>query len=79
MGATPTSPGGAIRFAYDGLDDVKTLVPELSQAEIDSMDVGRYPQSQYYSDLMRVTEGLSDPDLAQVLVSQSFPHHALAP
>ena len=65
--------GGAIRFAYDGLDDVKTLVPELSQAEIDSMDVGRYPQSQYYSDLMRVTEGLSDPDLAQVLVSQSFP------
>ena len=37
------------------------------------MEVPDYPPSQFYSDLMRVTEGKSDPDLAQVLVHQSFP------
>ncbi len=55
------------------MDEIRALIPDLSQAEIDSMDVGSYPQSSYYSDLMRVTEGLTDPDLAQTLVSQSYP------
>ena len=35
--------------------------------------MGSYPQNQFYDDMMRVTHGLSDPELAQILVSQSFP------
>ena len=65
--------GGLFRFAYDGLEDTLELVPELSQEERDSVDVGSYPQADFYSDVMRVTEGLSDPELVQVLVSQSLP------
>ena len=65
--------GGAIRFAFEGFEQFSKLIPDLSQAEVDSMVVPDYPPSQFYSDLMRVTEGLSDPELAQVLVNQSFP------
>ena len=63
--------GGLFRFAYDGLEDILELLPPMSEEERGSVDVGSYPQSAFYSDIMRVTEGLSDPELIQVLVSQS--------
>ncbi len=65
--------GGLFRFAYDGIEDILGIIPEIGEEERDSIDVGRYTQAQFYDDLMRVTEGLSDPELAQVLVSQSYP------
>ena len=64
--------GGLFRFAYDGIEDILGIIPEIGEEERDSIDVGRYTQAQFYEDLMRVTEGLSDPELAQVLVSQSY-------
>ena len=65
--------GGIIRFSFDGIEDIKALIPDMSPTEEASVDVGSYPQSQFYDDMMRVTHGLSDPELAQILVSQSFP------
>ncbi|MBI4337892.1 MAG: FAD-dependent tricarballylate dehydrogenase TcuA [Chloroflexi bacterium] len=65
--------GGGFRFAFDGMDEIRQLIPDLSDAEAQSIDVGSYPQAQFYSDLMRVTEGLADQELVQVLVGQSFP------
>ena len=65
--------GGIIRFAFDGVEDIKTLIPDMSPTEEASIDVGSYTQDQFYDDMMRVTQGLSDPDLAQILVSQSLP------
>ena len=65
--------GGLFRFAYDGIEDILGIIPEIGEDERESIDVGRYTQAQFYDDLMRVTEGLSDPELAQVLVSQSYP------
>ena len=65
--------GGAIRFAYKGIEDVFTLVPDLSPAELESIDVGTYTESKYFDDLMRVTEGLSDQEMANYLVKASFP------
>ena len=65
--------GGAIRFAFQGMEQLIKLIPDLSQSELDSMVVPDYPTAQYYSDLMRVTEGLSDPQLAQTLVNESYP------
>ena len=63
--------GGAIRCAYRGLDYVKALIPDMSAEEEASLDVGSYTEAEYYDDLMRVTEGMSDPALAQTLVSRS--------
>lgn len=65
--------GGIIRFAFDGLEDIKTVIPDMSPTEEASVDVGTYTQDQFYADMMRVTQGLSDPELAQILVSQSLP------
>ncbi|MDO8751770.1 MAG: FAD-dependent tricarballylate dehydrogenase TcuA [Dehalococcoidia bacterium] len=65
--------GGAIRFAFQGMEQLIKLIPDLSQTEMDSMVVPDYPTAQYYDDLMRVTEGLSDPQLAQTLVNDSYP------
>ena len=45
----------------------------MSPEEEASVDVGKYTEDQFYDDLMRVTNGLADPELAQLLVSESFP------
>ena len=65
--------GGIIRCAYDGIEDIKALIPDMSPEEEQSVYVGRYTEDDFYDDLMRVTKGLSDPELAQLLVSQSHP------
>jgi tricarballylate dehydrogenase len=65
--------GGIIRFAYDGIEDIKACVPDMSPTEESSIEVGSYTQNQFYDDMMRVTQGLADPELAQILVSQSLP------
>ena len=65
--------GGIIRFAFDGIEDIKALIPDMSEAEESSIEVGSYTEDDYYDDMMRVTHGLSDPELAQILVSQSHP------
>ena len=65
--------GGLFRFAYDGLEDLLPLLPEMSEEEKSGIDVGSYTQDAFYEDLMRVTEGLSDAELSQTLVSQSLP------
>ena len=65
--------GGLFRFAYDGWDEIQQLIPDTSARERDSVDVGSYPASSFYADIMRVTEGLSDAQLADLLVSRSYP------
>ena len=65
--------GGIIRFPFNSLEDIKTLIPDMSPTEEASVDVGSYTQEQFYADMMRVTQGLADPELAQILVSQSLP------
>ena len=65
--------GGGFRFPYNGLDDIRNLIPDLSDEEVRNIDVGRYDQATFFADLMRVTEGLSDPGLAQTLVSRAYP------
>ena len=48
--------GGLFRFAYDGIEDMLPLVPGLSEEEKKSIDFGSYPEADFYSDVMRVTE-----------------------
>ena len=67
--------GGAVRFPYEDLDDLIPLLGEISDAERAQIDVGSYPRSAFYDDLMRVTGGKSDPELADVLVNNA---HATA-
>lgn len=63
---------GAIRFAYNGVEDLKNLMPDLTQSEIDMTDFGAYSEDEFYDDMGRVTNYRTDPELANTLVSQSY-------
>jgi tricarballylate dehydrogenase len=63
---------GSMRVVYNGIEDIKTLVPDLSQQEIDTTDFGTYTQDQFYDDMARVTQYRTDPDLCELLVTRSF-------
>ena len=65
--------GGLFRFAYDAPQQVFDLVPGLTEREIARTDLGEYPQAAFERDMMRMTGGRSDPGLARVLASRSYP------
>lgn len=63
---------GAIRFAYRGLDDLKQVMPDLSDDEIKNTDFGSYTEDNFFDDMFRVTRFRTDPNLTELLVKQSF-------
>ena len=63
---------GSIRVVYNGVEDIKTLVPDLTPAEIESTDFGTYTADQFFDDMARVTQHRADPDLVELLVTRSF-------
>ena len=62
---------GAIRFAYDGVDDLREIMPDLSEEEVANTDFGVYNQSQFFDDMFRVTRYRTDPGLCEALVTTS--------
>ena len=62
---------GALRFAYDGVEDLRALMPDLSEAEIARSDFGSYTEDQFFDDMGRVTEYRCDPDLVEFLIRRS--------
>jgi tricarballylate dehydrogenase len=62
---------GAFRCVYDGVDDLKALMPDLTEQEIASADFGTYTEEKFFDDMGRVTEYRTDPDLCEILVKRS--------
>lgn len=62
---------GAIRFAYEGVEDIRALCPDLSEEQIAITDFGTYTQDQFYDDMFRLTRYRTDPALCERLVSSS--------
>lgn len=65
--------GGGVRVPYDGLDDIRRVIPDMSQAEASSVDVGSYPRAEFEADLMRMSDGRADGELVGALVREAFP------
>lgn len=63
---------GAFRVAYDGVEDLRALMPDLTDEECAMTDFGAYPASQFLDDLHRVTEYRTDPMLSETLASRSY-------
>src|SRR6202030_3955221 len=63
---------GSIRVVYDGVDDIRTLVPDLSDEEVRSTDFCTYTKDQFFDDMARITQDRADPDLVELLVTRSF-------
>jgi tricarballylate dehydrogenase len=65
--------GGGFRFPYDGLDDIRALIPDLSDEEAARVDVGSYSAEKFRADLATVSDGLVDDALADTLVREAHP------
>ena len=65
--------GGLFRFAYDTAEDLRPLVPD-AEREVPNFFAGvePYPQKRFWEDLSRVTEGRTDPELAEILIGRSY-------
>jgi len=64
---------GAFRCVYDGVDDLRALMPDLTDAEVASADFGTYTEAQFFDDMGRITEYRTDPELCELLVTRSRP------
>ena len=63
---------GAMRVQFDGAEELKQIVPDLTDDEIKNSDFGTYTADQFYDDMGRITQYRTDPDLCEILVSRSL-------
>src|SRR5262249_47093536 len=64
---------GAIRCVYNGVEDLRELMPDLGEEMIAITDFGAYTESNFFDDMARVTEYRADPDMVELLVKESRP------
>ena len=62
---------GTMRAVYSGVEDIRKLVPELSEEEIIGTDFGAYSAEQFFDDMATATRYRTHPDLCEVLVTRS--------
>ena len=60
---------GSIRVVYNGVDDIKTLVPDLTPAEIETTDFGTYTADQFFDE----SQFESYRALGQHIADRTFP------
>jgi tricarballylate dehydrogenase len=72
-GNTWFSHGAQFRHVHNGIPDEKPLLPHVQEAEWAKIDLPPYTKDDFYSDIMRVTRGRSVPELAELLVNESYP------
>ncbi|KQZ01562.1 tricarballylate dehydrogenase [Pseudolabrys sp. Root1462] len=70
-GGNSTYTDGKYRAVYNGVDDVRALVPDLTDDEVASSDFGSYSESDFFDDMGRITQNRTDPDLCEILVRNS--------
>ncbi len=63
--------GGAFRFAYSGVEDLKQLT-QIGEEDLANVDFGSYTEEQFLDDMFELTEYRTDPELCELLVKSSF-------
>lgn len=64
--------GGLFRFAFDRVEQLIEIAPEVKDLEGFLDGVETYPASAFWEDLLRVTGGRADMELGKVLIDNSF-------
>jgi tricarballylate dehydrogenase len=72
-GNTWFSHGAQFRHTHAGVEDIKPLAPHIPESEWEKIILPPYRKDDYYNDLMRLTKGRSVPELAELLVNESYP------
>ncbi|MCB5944244.1 FAD-dependent tricarballylate dehydrogenase TcuA [Acidocella sp. KAb 2-4] len=63
--------GGAIRVAYRDVEDLRAIMPDLSEDEIASTDFGIYDEDQFFDDLAKLSHYRMNQDLVSAVVWRS--------
>jgi tricarballylate dehydrogenase len=63
--------GGGFRMVHHGVEDIKKIVPDLTDDDIARTDFGEYPADKYLDDLFTITQYYINPDLAETIVNNS--------
>lgn len=71
-GGNSSYTAGAFRVAYNGVDDLLQLIPDLTSDEVENNDYGAYSETRFFEDMASVTQYRTDPDLVEILVTRSF-------
>src|SRR4029077_16669181 len=64
---------GGFRCVYDGVEDLKALMPDLTAEEVANTDFSTYTEEKFFDDMGRITEYRTDPELCELLVTRSRP------
>ena len=65
--------GGLFRFSYAGVDDLRRVRQDISEAEWGRIEAPPYGDDRFLGDIMRVTQGQADKGLTSVLIEHSLP------
>ena len=63
--------GGMMRFAYNGIEDLRTLL-EITDEEARNTDWDTNTVDEFYDDLYKCTSYRTDPRLSELLITRSF-------
>jgi tricarballylate dehydrogenase len=63
---------GAMRFAFRGINDLREIMPDLTEDEVAGTDFGTYSQDQFFDDMFRLTNFRTDSSLCEHLVTGAF-------
>lgn len=71
-GGNSAHTGGAFRVAYEGTNDLKALMPDLLDSEIEHSDFGSYSAEEFFEELAEQSQYRADPDVLDTVVTESF-------
>ena len=65
--------GGGFRFVHEGIEDLRDLVEDMTDADVARISMAPYTADDFRCHLLAVTHGDTAPDLMDTLISQSRP------
>ncbi|NQV56673.1 MAG: FAD-dependent tricarballylate dehydrogenase TcuA [Rhodospirillales bacterium] len=71
-GGNSTFTGGMLRFVYNGMEDIEPLIPDLTETERNDIEMDTYTEEQFFDDMGRLTQYRCDPDLAEIMIKNSY-------
>jgi len=63
---------GAFRTAYGSLDNIRSLVSDLTDEQASKIEMPPYTEQHFLADMQRLTHGRCDPELTNILVGDSW-------
>lgn len=64
--------GGALRFAFNDLEDIRRLIPDLTDEEAEQFVIAPMPAEKLFDELAELSEYLADPELTDAVVDNGY-------